>query len=218
MAITRYDINGSLTALKAALEALGDGWFSSIELDNDETPTTLTCKDEDGNTILEWYKSSNQYGAKAFKDSTHFHGSAATSSNTYNPQYLYKVGNNGAVIKANTLANLYIIAKTNDGRIAITIPNSGTSSVNSLFATCWGDDIALTDSITITGSSGSGTGVGNHTLLVPIPLHGTYEENLYIPKAFFMPAVQPNMRGVVQELTGESGTYLTNGYVALLDD
>ena len=106
MAITRTDINGSLTALKTALESLD--WFASVTLDDPSSPTKLTCKDSDNNILLEWYQSSNNYGAKAFKDSTHFIGSAAIPGNLYNPQYFYKVGNNGAVIKSNSINNIFM--------------------------------------------------------------------------------------------------------------
>ena len=214
MAIIRSDINGDLTALKTALESLD--WFASVTLDDPSTPTTLTCKDSDNNILLEWYKSSSNYGAKAFKDSTHYIGSSAVSGNTYNPQYFYKVGDNGAVIKSNETNTIFIIAKTNEDKIGFAFPYSNTAF--QIEATCWGDDVTMTDYFYVCNSSGSGSGIGNHCLFVKIPLHGTYNTAMELPKAFFLTSAQPNMRGIVQEITGGLGVYMTNGYIALLDD
>ena len=214
MAITRTDVNGDLTVLKTALESLG--WFASVTLDDPSSPTTLTCKDDDNNILLEWYKSSSSYGAKAFKDSTHFIGSAAVSGNLYNPQYFYKVGDNGAVIKSNSVNNFFIIAKTHDDKIGFVFPHD--IAISTFDSTYWGDDISLTDYFLICNPSTSNYAVGNHCLFVKIPVHGTYNEAVEMPKAFFIAMAQPNMRNVVQEITGGLGVYLTNGYLALLDD
>lgn len=211
--ITRTEINGNLTALKTALESLG--FFATVTLDDATSPTKVTCKDADNNVLFEWLTNSSSYGVKAYKDATHFAGTAPVSGNTYNPKYFFDLGENGCAIQMNTIANLLIITKTNDDRIGFAFPHHSTT-LSTLDATCWGDDANSTDYMQICGSSGNGFGVGNHCQLVPIPLHGTYEEALYLPNAFYMPSVQANMRGVVQEITGEKGTYLTNGYIAIL--
>lgn len=227
MAITRTDINGDITALKAALETLVPDFFASIEYDDAENPTAVICKDADGNTIFDYYISgSNNFGMKAYKNAETYVGGAQTTGTTWKPLYFYKVGSNGAAIQLpNNL--IVIIAKTNTGKTGFALyPQLFSTAAQTLpvvASACWGDDPALSNWVLICGS-GSGTSatstpsIGNHTLFVPVPMHGTYAEQIYLPKAFFLPMAQSGMRGMVQELSTDSGTYLTNGYVALLDD
>lgn len=228
MAITRTDINGDITALKVALETLVPDFFASVEYDDAESPTTVICKDADENTIFEYYVGgTNAFGVKAYKNAETYVGTGQSTGQTWKPVYFYKVGSNGAVIQmSNNL--IMIIAKTNTGATGFALYPQLFSNVNNAIATvagaCWGDDPSLSDWTVICGT-GSGTssiltstGIGNHTLFVPIPMHGMYNQNIYLPKAFFMPMVQTGMRGTVQELSTDSGTYLTNGYIALLDD
>lgn len=227
MAITRTDINGDIAALKAALETLVPDFFASVEYDDAESPTTVICKDADENTIFEYYIGGpNVFGMKAYKNAETYVGVAQATGTTWKPLYFYKVGSNGAVIQLpNSL--FIIIAKTNTGKTGFALyPQLFTTAAQTITvvaSACWGDDPALSNWILICGS-GSGTSatstlsIGNHTLFVPVPMHGTYEQNIFLPKAFFIPMAQDGMRGVVRELSTDSGTYLTNGYVALLDD
>ena len=220
MSITRTDINGDITALKAALETLVPDFFASVELDDDTTPTTAICKDASGNTIFTVSSiSSGNVAYTAYKDATTNVRGSATQQNA-RPLYFYKVGNNSAAIQCPN-HHFVLISKTNTAGVGFVIPDSfstgsGTHYVRNNVA-CWGDDPALDSPLTITGGTSSEM-EGNHTQFVQIPLHGTYNENIYLPKAFFFPMVQEGMRGVVQELTTDDGTYLTNGYIALLDD
>lgn len=229
MAITRTDINGDITALKNALATLIPDFFATVEFDDAESPTTVICKDADGNTIFEYYiGGTNSFGMKAYKNAETYVGTGQSTGQSWKPVYFYKVGSNGAVIQMpNNL--IMIITKTNTGATGFALYPQFFSSANNALATvagaCWGDDPSLSDWTVICGT-GSGnnsiltsTGIGNHTVFVPIPLHGTYEEQIYLPKAFFMPMAQTGARGVVQELTDSNNNerYLTNGYIALLD-
>lgn len=221
MAITRTDINGDITALKAALETLVPDFFASVEYDDATTPTGVICKDADGNTIFKAGKasSSNYFSYAAYKNAE---TAQETSASGASPKYMYKVGGNGAVLET-TGPSFVIIAKTNIGTTGFALPDTMTvvSSIKkaaNYHTACWGDDPALTDGLVFGTASDATANNGNHTLFVPIPMHGTYSEQIYLPKAFFMPMAQNGMRGAVQELSTDSGTYLTNGYVALLDD
>lgn len=220
MAITRTDINGDIAALKAALETLVPDFFATVEFDNDTSPTTVICKDADGNTTFTVSGVSGSTTYAAYKNATTSASASSTDSNS-SPLYFYKVGSNGAVIQCKRSGTLIIIGKTNTGVTGFALPNAlGSNLIANLASAtiaCWGDDPALTGTIRIAEASGAQLN-GNHTLFVPIPMHGTYAENIYLPKAFFLPMTQDGMRGVVQELTADEGTYLTNGYVALLDD
>ena len=220
MSIHRNDISGDISALKSALETLVPDFFATVEYDDDTTPTAITCKDADGNAIFKASKSGSNWTYTAYKDAT-TGVSVASSSNKSIPMYFYTVGSNGATIQ--TASNtMLIVAKTNTGATGFSLPNStdSTDITNNyaLKSACFGDDPAFTGLIAITPAQSNIASTGNHTLFVPIPLHGTYAENIYLPKAFFLPMAQEGMRGVVQELSANEGTYLTNGYVALLDD
>ena len=221
MAITMTDINGSIPALKSALETLVPDFFASIEYDDAENPAAVICKDADGNTIFKAGKASgsNLFSYAAYKNAE---TAQETSASGASPKYMYKVGGNGAVLET-TGSSFVIIAKTNIGTTGFALPDTMTTVSSSRKAAnyhtaCWGDDPALTDGLVFGTTSDATANNGNHTLFVPVPLHGTYEQNIFLPKAFFMPMTQSGMRGVVQELSTDSGTYLTNGYVALLDD
>lgn len=221
MAITRTDINGDITALKAALETLVPDFFASVEFDDATTPTAINCKDADSNTVFTVTKNSNGFSYNVFKDAST--SISATSTDLYSqPLYFYKVGDNGAAIQCRRNSTLIVIAKANTGATGFALPNGFSSSLASNLTTsptgCWGDDPVLTTSLTITTSTSGSQMTGNHTMFVQIPLHGTYEQSIYLLKAFFLPMAQDGMRGEVQELSTDSGTYLTNGYVALLDD
>lgn len=220
MAITRTDINGSITALKAALETLVPDFFATVEFDNEESPTTVICKDVGGNTLFTAQYTAGSSGTyTAYKKAATSISGSSTSQNA-RPLYFYRVGDSNAAIQCPN-KDFIVISKTNTSGVGFVIPAVFVASQSGHFVkqnvACWGDDPALDSLLTITGSSGD-TMIGNHTLFVQIPMHGTYEQNIFFPKAFFLPMAQDGMRGAVQELSTDSGTYLTNGYVALLDD
>ena len=217
MAITRTDINGDFTALKNALATLVPDFFASVTLDSD----TITCKDADDNTIFTIKQGTNTFAPTAYRSAdsglTPTGGSYLTII-----KYFFKVGTNGAFITYN-FGEAVIIAKAKNGKTAVAIPaSSGTSAtgrISTLYAACWGDDTEFNNPIQIAAGT-TNTCTGNHTQFVPIPLYGTYTEANQIEKAYYMPMAQPNQRGVVQELVDDLNgeRYITNGYVAMLDD
>lgn len=220
MAITSVTLNGQLAALHDALEQLVPDFFASVEYDADSDPTAVLCKDADDNLLFKAERQGSA-GAKyiAYKDAE---TPVEVGSNTAysNFKYFYKVGSNGGVIVTQSGQNFIIIAKTNTGGTGFAMNSGLTSSVRPYQAAvaCWGDDTDLSSVLTITTNGSDDTATGNYCQFVPVPLHGTYNEALYLPKAFYLPMAQPAMRRVVQEITGNSGVYLTNGYLALLDD
>ena len=236
MAITQYAINGDVTALKAALEATG--FFASLAYDDDENPTQVLCYDSDQNLLFHvraWIQSgSNNYWAyKAYRSNgSNFEYTGAgikNSNNNYGvPTYLYKVGAKAAVIhfqKSASGAALLVIAKTASGSIGFVGPSdfltnsSGNGEMTNLVVVSWDDDPALTTRLCVSSSPNASPMIGNATLLVPVPLHGTYGNSLSFETVFFIPMSQAGMRGVVQEITDSDGkNYLTNGYIAALDD
>lgn len=215
MAITRTEIDGDLTALKTALESLG--FFASVTLDNESTPTTVTCKDSDNNTLLV-YSNAVSGGTttstwSVYKNSSTHADYAAGGTNPINrPKNFFKVGSNGAVIQTFNGSYMILIGKTNTEGIGVAMQSSMATAI----VGCWGDDADMTTQLTACASSSPMA--GNHVLFVPIPMHGSYNTPTYMTKAFFLPMAQNNMRGIMQEVSGDAGVYLTNGYFAMIDD
>ena len=212
MAIERTEIYGDFSALKTALETLVPLFFAEVELTNSNT---ISCKDSDGNTIFKVEKNSTLWLATAYRDATH---PLLTTGYTKTYDYFYKVGYNGAFIAING-GGVITIAKANNGKTAFTVPATASSTIPSketLYAACWGDDIAFNNPLRITDSSNPT--LGNNCLFVPVPLYGNYQLANHIPKVFFMPVAQENMRGIVQEVTSDIGRYITDGYIAMIDD
>lgn len=211
MAIERTVINGDWAALKTALETLIPGYFAAVETPN---ANTIACKDADGNTIFTFtWPNGNPavWAPTAYRDATH---ALATSGYPQNITNFYKVGVNGAFMTVSG-GGVVTIAKASNGKTAITLPKS-PGSVTEIYAACWGDDTAYDRALHI--ADGTSPTLGNNCLLVPVPLFGNYQTPNNVPKVFFMPVAQANMRGIVQEVTSDSGTYITNGYLAMLYD
>lgn len=216
MAITRFEINGDLIELKSALESTG--LFDTVDIDSGISPTLITCKDGDNNTLFTVETTSSAWTFSVYKDETTVVSTQGTPSATA-AVYFYNVGSDSAVIQMpNNL--LIIISKTNTDAIGFVIPAaiSSTSNKGEVKVACFGDDTALSTNLVFTSSTTSNVMTGNHCQFVEIPMHGTYSANIYLPHAYYMPIAQLGMRGVIQEITGVHGTYLTNGYLAVLDD
>lgn len=228
--ITRYDIGRSLANLRAALEATG--FFASMAYNDDSNPIILMCYDADGNMIFrvsyDTGLTSPSFTWRAFKSGGSYIelSSAATSDTSYGtPTYLYMIGTDTAVIHFATSASraaFIIIGKTTTGTIGFVMPGSLLNSTAgpeccNLQIASWDDDNAMTAYLYV--SNAQSPSVGNSSLLVPIPMHGKYNEPISMTEAFFLPIAQNGMRSVVQEITDPDGnTYLTNGQVAIRDN
>ena len=214
MAIIRTEINGDLTALKTALESLG--FFASVTLDSESTPTTVTCKDADNHTLLTYNITGSGTRTatwSVYKNATtHVDWDTSAATPAGQPKNFYKVGSNGAVIQSNSNNFMLLIGKTNTEAIGVAMQNSTATAI----VGCWGDDADLTTQLTACANSSPMT--GNHVLFVQIPMHGAYNTPTWMTKAFFLPMAQNNMRNVMQEVSGDAGVYLTNGYFAMIDD
>ena len=217
MAIERTEINGDFSALKTALETLVPAFFASVELTD---ASTITCKDADENTLLVFAVSGSTHLPRAYRSADNYlTPTTAGSSYLGVIKYFFKVGANGAFLTYQQ-GEALAIAKAENGKTAIVMPGSGGSTASNrlvtLLAACWGDDTAYSNPLWFAALSNTAT--GNNCLFVPVPLYGNYQTPNNVPKVFFMPVAQANMRGIVQEVTSDSGTYVTNGYLAMLYD
>lgn len=217
--IQRVDIEGNLTSLGIALGAL-TAFFGSVEFDNDSSPTKVICKDDSDNVIFEVSKSSDQWTYTVHKDENTTVATPASNTAVAAPQYLYTVGNTGAVIEAPN-GFLIAIAKVTTGETGFVLPSAFGNASNraDVNVGCWGDDPLLSTRLLFAGNStGDGQAmIGNQCLFTPVPLHGTYRRPMHLVDTFFMPMAQAGMRGTVQQITDGTSTYLTNGYLAMLD-
>ena len=211
MAIERYEINGDLSALKTALQATG--LFDSVTLDSDSTPTLLTCKDEDNHTLFT-VEAGSSWTYTAYKDAE---TSVQTTGTSYvaEAKYLYKVGDSAVIEVPNAI--LLAMGKTNTGAVGFAIPAefSNTANKGNVKVAYWGDDVLMSNNLIF--SVAQNPMVGNHCQFVEVPMHGTYSQNVYLQDVFYLPIAQPGLRGVIQEITGLAGTYLTNGYLAAVE-
>ena len=212
MAIERTTIDGDFNALKAALETLVPSYFGSVTILSSGAGRTITCKDADNNTIF--YITGSTTGTTP-QYTAYRTGSSGLQITTTKVDYFYKVGVNGAFLTLKNNGGVIAIAKAANGKTAIVLPWD-VSGVYAIKAACWGDDAAYYNPLCVAALSNSMT--GNNCQFVPVPLYGNYQLSNNIPKVFYMPMAQSNMRGIVQEVTSESGTYITDGYIAMIDD
>lgn len=211
MAISRYTMTysgtESVSDMKAFLDLLVPTFFASVTVNDN----SIFCYDADNNLIFKILLSnSNIFTAyRNANSNSEYSGSASVGTSPYVVKYGYIVGTRGAVLEFNG-GNMLIISKTSKSKTGIVLPTS-TASV---YPVSWGDDPALTSALSFGGSM-----VGNQTLFVPIPLHGTYDSMEYFPDAYFMPMTQAGLRedAACQQLVSGDVTYLTNGYLALMD-
>lgn len=219
MGIQRTVIANSLTSLGIALGAL-TAFFGSVEFDDDSNPTKITCKDDSDNVIFEILKSSDMWTYTAYKDENTAVATNASSTSVAGPLYLYTVGSTGAVIEAPN-GFLIAIAKVTTGETGFVFPNAfgGAANRGDVNVACFGDDPLLSTRLMFTGNATGNAQpmIGNQCLFTPVPLHGTYRRPMYLVDTFFMPMAQAGMRGTVQQITDGTSTYLTNGYLAMLD-
>ena len=211
MAITRYDIGGNFASMKAALEALVPDFFASVEIDND----VISCKDSSGNVLFSAAQGTGAvWNYRAYKDANTY--VLSTTYGSYVARYMYKTERTGAFIVSET--STIIIGKTNTGKTAIAIGNGNSSSTTRtiISVACWGDDTQLTSDLVIAQNYTTAM-IGNQCLFVPIPLHGTYSDALYMTDAYFLPMAQSGMRNVVQQLVSGDARYITDGFTALMD-
>ena len=227
--ITRYEINADLSAFKTALEATEI--FSSVEFDDDSTPTEIRCKDSSDNLLFKIKYPVSSGGSNYFEYTAYksdgstisFTSLANSDSSSGSPSYLYKIGENEAVVhfyNSRSSSACFAIGKTNTGEIGFVFPkanitNNSESTENLAYnVASWDDDGSQDSALQVTSSTPM---VGNHSLLAQVPLHGTYEHQIFMKNVFFMPMAQTGLRGVFQKVYGNYQLYLTNGYIAVID-
>ena len=135
MAVTTTYINGDLTKLKTVLESLD--FFSSVALDNDSNPTTVTVKDADNNTLAVF----SSDGITAYASASAY---KVTSWSSYVMAYAYSCPN-GVIIKLTHYQGYHayiMVTKTNNDTVAFVASASSTSFITAQKTyTCvaWGD-------------------------------------------------------------------------------
>ena len=219
MAITQTYLNSSIAELKLFLGTLVPKYFASVVY-TDDTNTSVTCKDSDGNTIFTVAVDNGSWTYTAYADSQNF---VSKTSSYAKPVYGY-VCNNGAMIvcannaisDATGIRGSVVLSKTNNDKTGFIISGALSSSASDLYNNfvtgVWGDVTPLTSSY----SYGSGVTNQNQTQMVPFVTHCALGEKSYFPNAFFIPVAQT--RTVFGELVADGVSYVTNGYWAIKDE
>lgn len=219
MAITQTYLNSSIAELKLFLGTLVPKYFASVVY-TDDTNTSVTCKDSDGNTIFTVAVDNGSWTYTAYADSQNF---VSKTSNYAKPVYGYVCNNGAMILGANSaisdatgIRGSVVISKTNNSKTGFIISGALSSSASDLYNNVatgvWGDVIPLTSSYNY------GSGVTNHTQtqMFPFVTHCALGQKSYFPNAFFIPVAQT--RTVFGELVADGVSYVTNGYWAIKDE
>lgn len=219
MSITQTYLNTSIAELKTFLGTLVPNYFASVEY-TDDTNTSVTCKDSDGNTIFTVAVDNGSWTYTAYADSQNF---VSKTSSYAKPVYGY-VCNNGAMIvcavnaisDATGIRGSVVISKTNNNKTGFVIAAGSSASASDLYSNVvtgvWGDVIPLTSNY----SYSSGVTNQTQTQMFPFVTHCALGEKSYFPNAFFIPVAQT--RTVFGELVADGVSYVTNGYWAIKDE
>lgn len=204
MAVTTTYINGDITKLKTVLESLD--FFDSVAYDDDTTPTTVTVKDADNNTLAVF----STYGITAYASASAY---KETSWAAYVMAYAYSCPN-GVIIKLTHYQGYYayiMVTKTNAGTIAFVASASNTSFITAMKTfTCvaWGDNDQLDTVSNVSNFS------HQQTILVPFPTNSAANHTV---NAFYAQYAPFYSMGYL-EFTLGGQNYFTTGFWVIRDD
>lgn len=208
MAITKSLLAKDLDLWKAFLESLAI--FKTVTKDG----STLTCTDDDDNTVLTiQITSSTAIPFTVYaKD-----GATVTSSPNINTgnMYGYKCGG-GGLIYINTSSSTYIsilITKNNQDKITIMLPHSqqNTPQPKNVYVVTYNDVAPFT-----AYQLGNVGAQRTQTVLVPLLTNAQEGTVSYTPKAFWCPFSEYYERGALQFVMGGK-QYLSTGFFVLED-
>lgn len=219
MSITQTYLNTSISELKTFLGTLVPKYFASVVY-TDDTNTSVTCKDSDGNTIFTVAVDNGSWTYTAYADSQNY---VSKTSSYAKPVYGYVCNNGAMIVCANSaisdatgIRGSVVVSKTNNNKTGFIISGALSSSASDLYNNVvtgvWGDVIPLTSNYSYS------SGVTNHTQtqMFPFVTHCALGEKSYFPNAFFIPVAQT--RTVFGELVADGVSYVTNGYWAIKDE
>ena len=207
MSITKSPLAKDLDLWKAFLESLDI--FKTVTKDG----TTLTCTDDDDNTVLTINISSNTASFTVYaKDSATV--TLAYSVNTSNV-YGYKCGG-GGMLYINTSGSTYasiLVAKNNQDKVTIMLPNSvqGVPQPKNVYVVTY-NDVAPFTTYQLSNVGAQRT----QTVLVPLLTNAQEGTVSYTPKAFWAPFSEYYERGALQFVMGGK-VYLSTGFFVLED-
>ena len=203
MAVTTY-LNGDITKLKDILESLH--FFGSVTYDDDTTPTSITVKDSDNNTLAVF----STYGITAYASAS---VSKETSWAGYVMTYAYSCPN-GVIINYTHYQGYYayvMVTKASNGAVAFVASSSSNNFINAQKTfTCvaWGDTEPLDTFSNISNFQ------SRQTILVPFP---TNSASNHTTNAFFT-MFGPYYAIAYMEFTLDGQKYFTTGCWAIRDD
>lgn len=227
MAITKAVIT---TYAEMAQFIEDSGFFDSVVYDESGGGGygSITCADEDGNTIfelrsvssveLQWYGYADS--SNSVYEQTDTNGISCTAYSTACGLMFMHAGHyDGAPC---------IVSKTNNGAYCVLLPtnNKGTWSSNVYHAVnqkaiAWGDTTPFTNLVNsgavITGQSNDipTMETANQTVFLPIVTHNTYGTPSYFADAFFLPISQFRSETV---FSIDGVKYVTDGFACLRDE
>lgn len=211
MAITKTYIGMDFDSWKAFLD--DSGMFSSVTKVDSGGVVTLTCNDENGNSVLTISKTAVATVAfKAFTTGGHevtpasYNLSAGSDTN-----YGYKCANGIMIGMKSSNSELFsvLITRNNSGALTFVLPNL-TASRTSFYCVTYEDTYPVHSYVIGNNSS-------NQTQIVSFVTNAGLDTLSYTPDAFFMPFSQYYTLGYGR-LTLGNVDYLTDGYWAIKEN
>ena len=195
--ITKTYINGDLTALKTVLESTE--LFDSVTLDDDNTPTAITCKDAAENTLGVIKNTEITVYASENDSVTRSYGS------NFNAIYAYSYKDNVIIKYSAGSSYAYVmISNTNKNTVAFAFSYSAAAEsvcMSQSYCIAWGDSAPLAYVNYSMKASTMQTGL----MVLPTNSADTHTVN-----AFFMP--YGDYSSNEREFTMNEKTYFTNSY------
>lgn len=207
MAITKSPLAKDFDLWKAFLESLA--LFKTVTKDG----TTLTCTDDDDNTVLTIQNTSGsnfQFTAYAKDSATITPSVYQLSANNVN--YGYKTGGGGALYMQTGQGGFITVLLTKNNQDKITIMLPGTSTGPKTVYVVTYNDVAPFTSYVLGNVGAQRT----QTVLVPLLTNAQEGTVSYTPKAFWCPFSEYYERGALQFVMGGK-VYLSTGFFVLED-
>lgn len=209
--IKKQYIGSTAEALHAYLKGLTD-YFSEVQLDSN----TITCKDNDGNTVFQISVASNGEVNKNF-----YTALSSISDTTTSLDKLELIGwqcKNGVFLDIHYTSGGkpsqqygILITKNNHGKLLFVASCYRTTPFyKNLYIISWDDDMPLDQKLNFEQV------VSTQTMFCPFTSKAKYGETSYTPNAFYMPVWQ-GYTGF-GEFIAEGVRFWTNGYWAIRDE
>lgn len=212
--ITKQYIGKTAEALHTFLKQLIPEYFSEVELNSG----TITCKDNDGNTVFKITIATNGEINETFYTARTSFSDSVSGANDLTLELIGWQCKNGVFLdihytKGTVISRQYgiLITPNNHGKLFFVVScYSATPFYGNIQTISWEDDTPLDQKLNIDQI------VRTQTVFCPFISKAKYGETSYTPNAFYMPVWQ-GFSGT-GDFIADGVRYWTNGYWAIRDE